>query len=470
MFAASRGRGQKGGGKKAKNYDEWTEEDGAAMIQAMWRGKKARREVAVKLREKEEEEAIREEENAEEEFARKVPPHCLYSSEIQHLRYRLYNLFEEPGSSVYAQVLSIVILTTIVFSILCFMLETMPELKSSMSPSDWARIEELCTMIFTAEYLIRFWVCDILGTMTQFQFVRNPANVFDLLAILPFYMKLALDSTGMPALRVFRAVRLIRLTRIFKLGRYSAGMQLMVEALKNSFQALWVLTFFLCIGVVLFSSCMFYAERSFCPVRATMSQRDLDFHEAECAKPSSNGISDLGLCCDEFDSPNDFRSIIDAFWWSFVTMTTVGFGDVYPRTWLGKIVGTFSMLSGILIIALPVAIVGRKFQEIYESYSEEEKSNVKWGVASMLKKRNVQIDEIPLPTTPMCGMARQIASLQLPESMSGQQQQLRELAIMFDQYEEQREYCQRLEMVELFRQDEFQKDFQFLLKNVLAKN
>merc|ERR1711881_696010 len=120
-------------------------------------------------------------------------------------------------------------------------------------------------------------------------------------------------------------------------------------------------------------------------------------------KPSSNGISDLGLCCDEFDSPNDFRSIIDAFWWSFVTMTTVGFGDVYPRTWLGKVVGTFSMLSGILIIALPVAIVGRKFQEIYESYAGEEKSTAGYGVTALLKEKKVQVENIPVQQSPVYG-------------------------------------------------------------------
>merc|ERR1711881_312433 len=113
------------------------------------------------------------------------------------------------------------------------------------------------------------------------------------------------------------------------------------------------------------------------------------------------GTSSYGLCCDEFDSPRDFRSIIDTFWWSFVTMTTVGFGDVYPRTWLGKVVGIFSMLSGILIIALPVAIVGRKFQEVYESYAGEDKSTAGPGVTAMLKAKAIQVEHLPVPKGPM---------------------------------------------------------------------
>merc|ERR1711988_857569 len=67
------------------------------------------------------------------------------------------------------------------------------------------------------------------------------------------------------ALGVLRTVRLVRLFRIFKLGRYSSGLQLMAEALVKSSQALWVLSFFLCIGIVLFSSAIYYAERLGCP-------------------------------------------------------------------------------------------------------------------------------------------------------------------------------------------------------------
>lgn len=176
---------------------------------------------------------------------------------------------------------------------------------------------------------------------------------------------------------MLRTVRLVRLFRIFKLGRYSSGMRLVAQALMNSFQALWVLVFFLWIGIFLFSSLLYYAEKMYCPNNppvGEMSAKMREEYAQECDPGSPNGVCPTyGLCCDEYDSPLDFPSIPSAFWWSVVTMTTVGFGDVYPKTGAGKVVGVFSMLMGILLIALPVAIVGRKFQEVYD-VSEEERA------------------------------------------------------------------------------------------------
>jgi hypothetical protein len=206
-------------------------------------------------------------------------------------------------------------------------------------------------------------------------------NVFDLLAIMPFYLWVAMRSLQMAkALGVLRTVRLVRLFRIFKLGRYSVGLQLMAEALKNSAQALWVLSFFLCIGILLFSSAVYYAERMGCPDYEDLLQlphrdekngTEWDRYVGDCRLSKDGKHATYGLCCDEHGSPLDFPSIVAAFWWSSVSMTTVGFGEVYPRTGMGRIVATATMLSGILLIALPVAIIGRKFQEVYDKTEYE---------------------------------------------------------------------------------------------------
>jgi len=396
--------------------------------------------------------------------------HWLYPEEVQILRMQLYNLFEEPTSSTYAQALSVFIMTTIIFATACFMLETMPVLRSSVSDGAWNMIELLCTIVFTIEYVIRFWVCDVMGTQSTCGFIRSPLNVFDFLAILPFYLTSILDSLhSAKGLRVFRAVRLTRLTRIFKLGRYSAGMRLMVEALKNSLQALWVLTFFLCIGVILFSSCMYYAEKMMCPESKLLTPEMLAQYEEECSKNINQGLSPTyGLCCDENDAPLDFPSIIAAFWWSFVTMTTVGFGDVYPRTWLGKVVGTFSMLSGILIIALPVAIVGRKFQEIYDSYAQDEKNakkNQGDGISAILRAKNVSLENVPIEHTPLFGLSKKLRDLRLPEVG----EDLMELAALFDESNETSNSLRQLEVVERYRQDEVVKRFERLLDTIVEQ-
>jgi len=168
-------------------------------------------------------------------------------------------------------------------------------------------------------------------------------------------------------------VRLIRLVRIFKLGRYASGMRLIGEAIQNSSQAISVLVFLLCMGVVLFSSALFHVERLSCPMREELTSQELREYAQECAEDYNRGVSPkYGLCCTEDSAPNDFPSIIAASWWSMATMTSVGYGEVYPRTTLGKCVGFVAMLVGMVLIALPVAIVGQKFQDIYELHDLEE--------------------------------------------------------------------------------------------------
>jgi len=322
-----------------------------------------------------------------------LPPHSVFPARVQRFRAWLSDVWSDPDSSRAANYLSILVLLTIVVSILSFVLQTMPELKKGnmeIPEEVWDVIEIFSSVLFSIEYVCRLITCNVYKGSSSVQvFVLTPLNMCDLMAIVPFYVDLIIKSSGSEssgntgALKVLRAVRLVRLFRIFKLGRYSSGMQLMAEAVGNSFQALWVLVFFLCIGIVLFSSALFFAEKMSCPANPTAH------YNASCADGGDgkgwstalvndfNGVLEHPqLCCDEYSAPNDFPSIVSTFWWSIVTMTTVGFGDVYPRTWQGRIVGACSMLCGILLIALPVAIVGSKFQEAYNNEEARRVANL----------------------------------------------------------------------------------------------
>jgi hypothetical protein len=329
----------------------------------------------------------------------------VYPRELQQWRISLYLLVEEPRSSRGAKALSIFLLAMIVISIVCFIIETMPELKH-VDKNVWLAIEIVCTAVFTVEYITRLLVCSVTGK-TGWQFVKETTNVFDLMAVLPFYLWVAMRSLQVAkALGVLRIVRMVRLLRIFKLGRYFVGLQLMMEAMKNSSQALWVLSFFLCISILLFSSAIYYVEKMGCPdIEDMKSQRhiylpnttltEFDRYYADCRISKDGMHQAYGLCCDEHGSPIDFPSIIEAFWWSTVTMTTVGFGDVYPRTVAGQIVGEMTMVFGILLIALPVAIIGRNFQEVYDT----------------MEYKKAQAELMQLPSSPL--------STEDPPSMAG---------------------------------------------------
>lgn len=287
---------------------------------------------------------------------------------------RIHRLVEEPDSGKWAKVISVFIFVVIMSSIMCFLLETHPDLRGLEM---WSILEALSTIIFSTEFGLRFACCNAEGVtkrMSHRKFLKDPMNVLDLLAILPWYLEQILHrvASELGGLRVLRSVRLIRLFRILKLGKYSTGMHLIVAALRNALQPLTILSFFLCIGVILFSSMMFFAEKISCPdVQEIIDKGEWDAYVADCeagAAAGSIGWQKEGnkFCCDEYASSLDFPSITATFWWAVVTMTTVGYGDQVPRTGLGRIVGCFAMINGILLISLPVAIVGSKFQEAYE--------------------------------------------------------------------------------------------------------
>ena len=266
----------------------------------------------------------------------------------------------------------VILMLFILLSILGFILESQPELRH-LGTRPWEIVEVVCTVAFTIEYVIRISVCTAYGK-SLFSFVKNISNILDIIAILPWYIGLVFSSRSTAGLRVLRAIRLTRLFRVFKIGKYSTSMRLLGTAMRRSFQTLWVLCFFLAIGLVIFSSLVFYAEKVGCP--EGLSPSETVVYLGECAQVINRGVSPShGLCCDEYGAPLDFPSIVAASWWAIVTMTTVGYGDVVPRTGPGRVVGALAMLSGILLIALPVSVIGARFSEAYEEFVEGKTSS-----------------------------------------------------------------------------------------------
>lgn len=263
----------------------------------------------------------------------------------------IWRLFEYPDSSRAARVLALLSVSVIVASIVVLCIETLPQFivlpEDDIDRNNTAKMQEirqhneLASRVkyvfgqleiafiswFTFEYLVR-----LLSSPQKWIFVRSFLNVIDLLAILPFYVELGLKNSSEQnfSLAFLRILRLVRVFRIFKLSRHSSGLQILGLTLRKSLRELGLLIFFLAIGVVIFSSMVYYAE---------------------------NG-----------DEETLFTSIPDAFWWALVTMTTVGYGDMYPKTLWGKLVGSGCALCGVLAIALPVPVIVSNFDAIYKKY------------------------------------------------------------------------------------------------------
>ncbi|KAJ6668473.1 hypothetical protein lerEdw1_011955 [Lerista edwardsae] len=332
-------------------------------------------------------ERFREDEGFIKEEERPLP-----AAEFQR---QVWLIFEYPESSSSARGIAIVSVLVILISIITFCLETLPEFRderelhvlsplngtASQTPAQqppstltdpFFIIETTCVIWFTFELLVRFFACP-----SKPEFSRNIMNIIDIVAIIPYFITLGTElaqeqqkelqpgggSAGnggqqqAMSLAILRVIRLVRVFRIFKLSRHSKGLQILGQTLKASMRELGLLIFFLFIGVILFSSAVYFAEAD--------------------------------------DPESHFSSIPDAFWWAVVTMTTVGYGDMRPVTVGGKIVGSLCAIAGVLTIALPVPVIVSNFNYFYhretdqdeQALLKEEPSSAQGSSAGDLKRR-----------------------------------------------------------------------------------
>ncbi|KAM8720384.1 hypothetical protein ACLKA7_006433 [Drosophila subpalustris] len=353
---------------------------------------------------------------------------------------KVWLLFEYPESSQAARVVAIISVFVILLSIVIFCLETLPEFKHYKvfnTTTNGTKIEEdevpditdpfflietLCIIWFTFELTVRFLACP-----NKLNFCRDVMNVIDIIAIIPYFITLATvvaeeeDTLNLPkapvspqdkssnqamSLAILRVIRLVRVFRIFKLSRHSKGLQILGRTLKASMRELGLLIFFLFIGVVLFSSAVYFAEAGsessffksipdgFWWAVVTMTtvgygdMRPSRAHQKPIQLPLLRPSLSLfalsfplagvvlfssAVYFAEAGSENSFfKSIPDAFWWAVVTMTTVGYGDMTPVGVWGKIVGSLCAIAGVLTIALPVPVIVSNFNYFYHRETDQE--------------------------------------------------------------------------------------------------
>ncbi|KAM9772544.1 A-type voltage-gated potassium channel KCND2-like isoform 2-T2 [Syngnathus typhle] len=254
-------------------------------------------------------------------------------------RESLWRAFENPHTSTTALVFYYVTGFFIAVSVLANVLETVPcgaRLGSARSTSCGERyalaffcMDTACVLIFTLEYVLR-----LVAAPSRFKFVKSVMSLIDVVAIMPYYIGLVMpeneDVSG-----AFVTLRVFRVFRIFKFSRHSAGLRILGYTLQSCASELGFLLFTLTMAIIIFATVMFYAEKS--------------------SKSSA------------------FTSIPAAFWYTIVTMTTLGYGDMVPKTITGKIVGSICSLSGVLVIALPVPVIVSNFSRIYHQSQRAEK-------------------------------------------------------------------------------------------------
>jgi voltage-gated potassium channel len=211
----------------------------------------------------------------------------------------------------------------IILNVLSIILESYKELRNDYN-QEFYYFELFSVVIFSIEYLLRLWSSDFdykngNYLTKKLKFITSKFGLIDLFSILPFYLPLILPFD----LRVLRILRLFRLLRIFKLGRFSKSMKTIGSVLKETRADLAITIFVAFILLILSSTLMYYIE-----------------NDAQ---------------------PEKFENIGQAMWWSVATLTTVGYGDVYPITGIGKFLSAVIALIGIGFVALPTGIISSAF-------------------------------------------------------------------------------------------------------------
>eukprot|EP00756_Hemistasia_phaeocysticola_P039391 Hpha_TRINITY_DN16811_c3_g1::TRINITY_DN16811_c3_g1_i1::g.151275::m.151275/K04886/KCNB2; potassium voltage-gated channel Shab-related subfamily B member 2 len=273
---------------------------------------------------------------------------------------RLHALFdaEGPVEELYAdrhlavtRTLFFTSFSMILISVAVMSVESLPEYFNQSYPI-FFWMETVCIAWFTMELFIRFAT-----TQARGEFVRTPLNIIDFAAIFPYYLENFIlkyaytgGSGGTDGLLILRVVRLTRVFRVFKLSKYDEGVQVVFTSLKKSTDALSLLIFLTALAMVLFGALIFVAEQSAAEFNVTT--------RTWVRKPEYGGPSEK----------HKINSIPIGFWWCLVTLTTVGYGDMYPVTLFGYIVGAMAMMAGLLIVAFPIIIIGANFTEVREEW------------------------------------------------------------------------------------------------------
>lgn len=248
---------------------------------------------------------------------------------LDQLKYRVHDVLvdvedDKPVERGLAAGLMILILLNIV----AVVLETVDSIRADYGTYfDW--FEGFSVGVFSVEYLLRLWVAPVDGRFKgrfrgRLRYAVTPMAIIDLLAVLPAFlpMLIAVD------LRMMRVLRLFRMFRLLKMGRYVQSLDSLNRVISGKKEVLLVTTALISILLLFASSLMYIAE-----------------NEAQ---------------------PDKFSDIPSALWWGIATLTTVGYGDVFPVTGFGKLLGGSIAFLGIGLFALPAGIIASGFAEEVE--------------------------------------------------------------------------------------------------------
>ncbi|XP_044213701.1 potassium voltage-gated channel subfamily G member 4a [Thunnus albacares] len=298
-------------------------------------------------------EEVHEQERREEECRQR---NAMQRVTVEETRYRkvmnwLRDMVENPQSGLPGKIFACMSVIMVAVTVVSLCISTMPDLREEENRGECSSkcynmfiIETVCVAWFSLEFILRF-----IQARSKLDFLRGPLNIIDAMAILPYYVSLVvveedpameherpgggkgyLDKLGL----VLRILRALRILYVMRLARHSLGLQTLGLTVRRSTREFGLLLLFLCVAVTLFSPLVHLAES-------------------------------------ELTGTHDFSSIPASYWWAIISMTTVGYGDMVPRSIPGQVVALSSILSGILIMAFPATSIFHMFSRSYQELKME---------------------------------------------------------------------------------------------------
>ena len=256
---------------------------------------------------------------------------------MKKLKQRIFEIISKSENGDRASsIFDWTIMTLIALSILTIILDSFQNIHEKYQ-TVFQTFEVITVIIFTIEYILRIWTADLLypeSKHPRLKYCFSFMAIIDLLAILPFYLPFI--SADLRFLRMMRLFRLFRLLRVLKLGRYLDALQIIMKVIRTSGPQL-IMSVVICFFVMLFSAIIMYEVEN--PVQ-----------------------------------PEQFPNVLSSLWWAICTLTTVGYGDVYPITAVGRFFASIISLVGIGIIAIPTGIIAAGFNQVINK--EDDKDDI----------------------------------------------------------------------------------------------
>ena len=273
------------------------------------------------------------------------------------MRARVHDILEmsDPKDPL-CRAFSIFIVSLILINVVCIVLESMEELERQYREL-FLFIEISSTLVFATEYLMRLWSCveskqkidaSASNSRKRLKYVLSPMAIVDLVAFLPSLLQVLFPGIDL------RFLRILRLLRVFKLTRYFSTFELLFNVLHEERKNLAGIFVILIVILVMAASALYLVERDV--------------------------------------QPDKFGSIPEAMWWAIAALTTVGYGDVYPQSYLGQVLGSLVTILGIGMVALPSGILASAFSE----QMRRKRESLQWVIDDAMEDGEIDSRELNL--------------------------------------------------------------------------